>query len=318
MRGLVSALLLVSLWFVADTGFAQPTTDARDYEGSFFLPDRSRTLLFWNYLRHQSTQTKRNLTVNSATFRGTYVLKYGNWVATPFDAFISVADADLRLYTNPAAPLAGPTSAEPIGPVATGSARSTGFTDLQYLPGVIYHFVQNAQDYTHSYVGANLYITAPTGNYSSSRLVNLGENRWTLKPQIAVGQRFLKAFTFDFVANIAFHFKNDNFRIPGQPGTQTLKQDPNYNCEFHLAADIHPTMYVSATYYLQFLGKSYLDLPTDPEVEEKSTVHTMRFSWGIHVEKQTLILLQLQQDLKATGGESNARFFGARISHYFF
>ena len=37
-------------------------------------------------------------------------------------------------------------------------------------------------------VGASLRVTAPLGNYENTRLVNLGTNRWSFKPEIGVSQ----------------------------------------------------------------------------------------------------------------------------------
>ena len=35
-------------------------------------------------------------------------------------------------------------------------------------------------------VGANIEVAAPGGQYDSSKLVNLGTNRWSIKPELGV------------------------------------------------------------------------------------------------------------------------------------
>ena len=50
----------------------------------------------------------------------------------------------------------------------------------------------------------------------------------------------------------------------------------------------------------------------------EQTIQTLRFTYGIHVEKASLVLLQFSQDIEASGNASIGRFFGARISHVFF
>ncbi len=50
---------------------------------------------------------------------------------------------------------------------------------------------------------------------------------------------------------------------------------------------------------------------------EEQTIQTLRFTYGIHVEKASLVLLQFRQDIEASGDASIGRFFGAR-SHVFF
>ncbi|MDB4974985.1 MAG: hypothetical protein JWN48_3326 [Myxococcaceae bacterium] len=302
----------------ARPALAQPTTDARDYEGAGGAPNG--TVILLDYLRHQTTAKKRNLTTNLNILRATYVLKFGKFAFVPFDALLPVADADLKLYTNPTMPMAGP-SLRPQGNPIAGSVRNSGIGDLQYLPSVIYDHVENKDDHTHTYVAAQAYVTVPVGNYSSHNIVNIGENRWSLKPQVAIGQRFAKAFTLELVANMLFYSDNKNYRVTnpktGKASIQSLRQDPTFNAELHLGVDLAPTIYVSASYYLQAYGEEFI-AANKATVSEKATVQTMRFNWGFRLEKQTLLLLQVQQDLKAGGEFSNTRYFGARVSHFFF
>ncbi|MDB4988152.1 MAG: hypothetical protein JWN04_3330 [Myxococcaceae bacterium] len=312
------ALTLASSSFDSSKALAQPTTDARDYEGAGAVPNK--TLVVADYLRHQTTSQKKNLTQNIDIFRATYVLRAGSWAFVPFDAFLPVADADLKVYTNPTMPMAPP-SLRPQGNPIAGSIRTSGIGDLQYLPSVIYDHVERKEDNTHTYAGAQVYVTMPTGNYSSHNVVNIGENRWSFKPQLALGQRFAKIFTAEAVVNMLFYTDNSNYHWTnpktGKSSIESLRQDPTFNAEVHLAADLAPTMYVSASYYLQAYGEQFV-ASNHAELQAKATVHTMRFNWGIRVEKQTLILLQMQQDLKTAGEFSNSRFFGARVSHFFF
>lgn len=327
------ATMLVAPSLLTTQALAQPTTDSRDYEGAVSAPNNT----FWihTYLRHQTTTQKRNLTSNISIFRAGYLMKFGNLAVVPFEMVVPVVDADLKLYQSPNAdPTKAPTiSARPTatsGPSA-GSVRQTGISDIQFLPSVIYSITQNAAERTHTYMGFNLYTYIPVGNYAASNApLNIGENRWTIKPQAMVGQRFGKIFTAEVVANMLMYTDNKSFHAATALPVGTLSQKPSYNAEFHLAADIHPTMYVSATYYLQELGeKTYTPPSSLPAAvktalapyhvnAEKATVHTMRLSWGVHIEKQSLLLLQYQQDLKCGGEESNTRYVGLRFTHFFF
>jgi Putative MetA-pathway of phenol degradation len=295
---------------------AQPTTDARDYEGAGGVP--SGTMILLDYLRHQTTAGERNLTTNLNIFRATYVLRFGKFAFVPFDALLPVADADLKVYTNPAMPTAPPTQHPQGNPIA-GSIRNTGFGDIQYLPAIIYDHVENKEKQTHTYAGFNLYLTLPTGNYASKNALNIGENRWTLKPQLALGQRFGKVFTLELVANMVFYSDNTNYKVTsrttGKASIQSLRQEPTINAELHFGVDLAPHIYVSASYYAQRFGDQFI-VANNAEVEAGATVHTMRFNWGVHIEKQTLLLLQLQQDLRAGGAFSNTRYVGMRVSHF--
>ena len=329
------ATLLAAPSLLPTQALAQPTTDARDYEGAVSAPNN--TLWIHQYIRHQTTTQKKNLTSNIAIFRAGWLLSFGNLKVVPFELVVPVVDADLKLYLSPNTmdPTKGPTpsarATATSGPVA-GSIRQTGISDIQFLPSVIYSITQNAAERTHTYMGFNLYTYIPVGNYASGNApLNIGENRWTIKPQAMVGQRFGKIFTTELVVNALIYTDNKNFHAAGALPIGTLSQKPSYNAELHLAADIDPTMYISASYYLQELGeKTYAppgSLPAATQAAlvkgygmnaEKATVHTMRLSWGIHIEKQSLLLLQYQQDLKTGGDESNTRYVGLRFTHFWF
>jgi len=302
--------VLAALTVVVPEAHAQ--TDARDFEGAGAAPNN--TFILINMLRHSTTNDRRNLTTNSATFRSVWLLKVGHLAIIPIDLVLPVADADLRVGAMPG------TEVYPM------SIRTTGFGDLQWLPSMIYDVVEDKADNTHTYFGANFYTIMPTGTYRTSTPLNIGENRWALKPQVALGQRFAKRWTVDLVGNMTIYMDNTEFMVPGRPamGTtpavppskQTLQQDPTWSGEAHLGVDVDPTTYLAVSYYATNIGKRTLAIGA--EVEPPASVQTLRFTWGLRIEKQMLLMLQFQQDVVATGNASRARFFGMRISRFFY
>jgi hypothetical protein len=65
-------------------------------------------------------------------------------------------------------------------------------------------------------------VIVPLGQYDSTKLINLGTNRWSFRPEVAVSQRLRRWFLE--VAGGAWLFTtNDNFF-----GGQTLEQNPFY------------------------------------------------------------------------------------------
>ena len=47
------------------------------------------------------------------------------------------------------------------------------------------------KDYRQDFIlGASLRLTAPLGQYDSDKLVNIGTNRWSLKPEIGFSKAF--------------------------------------------------------------------------------------------------------------------------------
>lgn len=77
-------------------------------------------------------------------------------------------------------------------------------------------------------VGVSLAMAAPTGEYDETKLINLGTNRFALKPEIGVsvpvGRWFLDAH-----AGAWFFASNDNF----YPGHAVRRQDPLFSAQAH-------------------------------------------------------------------------------------
>jgi hypothetical protein len=77
-------------------------------------------------------------------------------------------------------------------------------------------------------IGASLAITAPLGQYDSSRLVNLGNNRWSFKPELGVSKR-LGPVTLELSAATTFYTDNNQYL-----GDRTFSQNPTYQAQVHL------------------------------------------------------------------------------------
>jgi hypothetical protein len=286
----------------ASAQVANNQTDARDYEALAFLP--SNALIPLTYFRQVSSSDSQSYSQSEGIFRASYVLKFGNLAVVPFDALLPVVDATVY------APV-------PMMPGETVTLHTSGIGDPTYLPTVAYIFPEG--DLTHTYLAGTVYLTPPLGNYDSNRLVNIGDNRWRIQPQLAVGQRFLKALTVDLLGSIALYTENDKFGTgPGQP-TVTMKQDPTLGLEAHLGADLSPTFFLGLSYYLAAAGQRSISAPMLPEtvIDKEQTTQTLRFTFGVHIEKGSLLLLQYNQDIEASGGATISRYIGARLSHVF-
>ncbi len=71
-------------------------------------------------------------------------------------------------------------------------------------------------------VGGSLLLVTPTSDYNDSKLLNLGSNRWSLRPEIGAAKTIGK-WTAELIGNVWIFGENDNFF-----GGQSLKQDPLY------------------------------------------------------------------------------------------
>jgi hypothetical protein len=94
-------------------------------------------------------------------------------------------------------------------------------------------------------IGASVQMSAPSGQYDSSKLVNLGTNRWWIKPDIGFSKA-LGALTLDVTASATVFSDNDNFF-----GGQTLEAAPIYAAQANLSYDVGRGVWIAltSTYY---------------------------------------------------------------------
>ena len=102
-------------------------------------------------------------------------------------------------------------------------------------------------------IGVSLAATAPWGQYDSTRVVNIGTNRWELKPQIGASQA-LGHWTFELQAAVTFYTDNTAFY-----NGHTHAQSPLYEVQQHVIYGFGRGIWSSfdATYYTG--GRSSLD-----------------------------------------------------------
>lgn len=94
-------------------------------------------------------------------------------------------------------------------------------------------------------LGFSLTVSAPTGEYDSSKLVNLGNNRWAAKTEFGLSHPINKWFLEAYVG--AWWFQdNDDFY-----GGNHREQDPLASIQGHVSYTFKPRMWlaVDATYY---------------------------------------------------------------------
>ena len=77
-------------------------------------------------------------------------------------------------------------------------------------------------------VGASLQVSVPVGQYDSDKLVNIGTNRWSFKPELGVSKAWGN-LTLELMAGVTFYTNNDDFL-----GGQTREQAPLYSVQGHL------------------------------------------------------------------------------------
>ena len=94
-------------------------------------------------------------------------------------------------------------------------------------------------------VGVNFLMTAPTGRYDPTKLVNIGTNRWSFKPEVGVSKA-LGQWTVEGALGVTFFTANDQFL-----GNNVRQQSPLYAAQAHLIYNFNPRLWGSmdATYF---------------------------------------------------------------------
>ena len=90
-------------------------------------------------------------------------------------------------------------------------------------------------------VGASLAIVAPTGQYFSNKLINVGTNQWAFKPEIGASYNWKAKFYLDVYAGVWIFTSNPNF----YPGTTTFTQDPLVSLQLHTSYTLRPRFFLA-------------------------------------------------------------------------
>jgi hypothetical protein len=115
-------------------------------------------------------------------------------------------------------------------------------------------------------IGASLQISAPLGQYDADRLVNIGNHRWTIKPELGISKA-LGPLTLELDASVSFYTDNHDFF-----GDQTRAQNPIYSVQGHAIYSLRSGIWVAVdgTYYTG--GRTTIDGVEGNDLQHNSRV----------------------------------------------
>ncbi len=113
-------------------------------------------------------------------------------------------------------------------------------------------------------VGVTLLATAPSGQYDPAKLVNIGTNRWSFKPEVGVSKA-LGAWTLEAAAGITLFTNNDQFF-----GNGVRQQDPLYSIQGHAIYNVNSRLWAAldGTYYTG--GRTTLNGKVDNDLQNNT------------------------------------------------
>jgi len=99
-------------------------------------------------------------------------------------------------------------------------------------------------------VGAALVVQLPTGDYMNDKLINLGTNRYTFRPQFGVVHNRGK-WSMELTGAVYLYTDNDDFFNGNK-----LEQDPYYTFQTHLIYTFRPGLWAAASAGYGYGGES--------------------------------------------------------------
>ena len=106
---------------------------------------------------------------------------------------------------------------------------------------------------SNTVVGAAVAVTMPLGEYSSERLINLGANRWIVRPQLGVTHTRGK-WTGELTGSVFLYGDNNEF----WKGTR-LESDPLWALQAHLIYTFKPGLWASVSTAYGTGGEAQVD-----------------------------------------------------------
>ncbi|ULQ53191.1 transporter [Flavihumibacter fluvii] len=132
-------------------------------------------------------------------------------------------------------------------------ANRSGTADTRFRLSILFRGAPatNYRDFgkrnaTRTILGTSLTVQAPTGQYFSDKLINLGNSRWAFKTEIALSQPIKKRWLLDLYTAAWLFTKNNSFM-----GSSVKSQNPVGTVQLHASYTIKPYMWVAinTTYY---------------------------------------------------------------------
>ena len=133
------------------------------------------------------------------------------------------------------------------------SITRSGFADTRMRLTVLVHgapavgLAEYMKAPKKTIVGVSMNIVAPTGEFFSDKLINLGTHRWSFRPELALSQPLGKRWLVDVYGGIWFFTTNHTF----YPGDADRTQKPMAALQTHLSYNLKPRLWLAldATYY---------------------------------------------------------------------
>ena len=123
-------------------------------------------------------------------------------------------------------------------------------------------------------VGASLLLQAPTGTYDPARVLNVGTNRWAIKPAIGAILPLPRQWMFEMDVGVWLFADNDDF-VGG-----TREQEPILSTELHLIKLFRPDLWVALDMNFYVGGQTTVNSTRRADLQRNSRLGlTVFYPW---------------------------------------
>jgi len=156
---------------------------------------------------------------------------------------------------------------------------------------------------SNTVVGAAVAVMMPLGEYSSERLINLGSNRWVVRPQLGVTHTRGK-WTGELTGSVFLYGDNNEFWMDTK-----LESDPLWALQAHLIYSFKPGLWASLSTAYGTGGQAKVDSVAKNNL---SGNWLSALSFGIPIDRRqgVNITLLTGRTQKSTGVDVNSLILG--------
>jgi hypothetical protein len=307
----IAILVLCLALILPSAAFAIVKNNARDYipapPGTFAILTYYEHVAAQDFFRH-GTKIDRDLGLT----QNVGLLRPIVWFETPKIGPIGpiLMDANFILPFE---------SVSSNGTNAAGAAvnrNAAGFGDLLWID--TFWFVRNNEK--KFYLAFTTIFSFPTGNFSRTRAINLGGNRFFFNEQLALvkGWEVIPGHNLYLEGIIQGQFYT-NATAQANPGGivsnsnfGTVTQSPELAPEAHISYDLTKTMFVAFDYYGQFLSRQSFN---GHDLHNPVSTNTIGGTFAYSFAPGYQLMLQYTGDVAVQNGPQNniflARFLWA-------
>lgn len=150
----------------------------------------------------------------------------------------------------------------------------------------------------HTIVGVSFAVTFPLGQYYDDKLLNLGQNRFTFRPQAGLTHNW-RNWSYELTGSVFLYSSNNDFF-----NNSKRKQDPVFALQTHLIRRFNKGMWGSVSFGTGLAGQSLIN--NQPKDEQENFMGALSFGFPVFKKQAVKLVYLRSQTLTDVGGDTNS------------